>query len=737
MLLSLEESYRVVSCALETYLSKHGDCFTENIEKMLLPYGINIASVMQTGKNLKDEIESYVKDSGVIYAQLEQINKNADSYFCSDIFGLLRRHYLIAEGVGMRLPTHIWGICQTLFYLFNSNYYFKNDKDVFDRIFTLAVIYWRKGFVASYVADKTNDSDYRDMIKVRHALEKLGVKAKRVEMGLVDVGYETYVKIQRSIENKIEKIGGCLFLKYLKQEFLLPKYNGLIGMYLITRNKRSTYITLSRETIVPVNFLIQLGLKHIDAVGRIKKAKANYKEVIRLSQAYVHILQIDSNNPFDDVLISPDYLGRYLKREMFFEKMVIPEQYNINYALKMLGVLLKPFQNEISQFGYTLRQYIRLASYILRKPAGELLLKEMIYGSRLPGQIVQNILNDISLNSGDVNKEFKCFIDSTTSRDYPLIKITHGRYYFFDNVIGCIGFYRALYNKLRKVKSVAEILNTKLGQSMEGYTRSLLERYTSCNSGFYQTGRKGGKEECDAIIDRPDNIIAFEIKYHRIGLAFENGNDIELWYDLAAGMLKAQKQNLRHRLDMMSHKSITLKDKTGKTLSSLSLFNKGKMKDFIPVSLCASNYRFLTSRPFTQMIMKNFSSLSFRTKDTSKQSRIGELLKIQKQMVQMEGEISFKPFNDQNGNTKKGEVLIDGKSCPAGKVIVDDFAYYKSEFFFDSIFLSLQQLWVGLKVTRTIDLFVEWLKHYIHVIDNSRDYYFGLLAFMKFRSSYS
>ena len=110
MLLSLEESYRVVSCALETYLSKHGDCFTENIEKMLLPYGINIASVMQTGKNLKDEIESYVKDSGVIYAQLEQINKNADSYFCSDIFGLLRRHYLIAEGVGMRLPTHIWGI---------------------------------------------------------------------------------------------------------------------------------------------------------------------------------------------------------------------------------------------------------------------------------------------------------------------------------------------------------------------------------------------------------------------------------------------------------------------------------------------------------------------------------------------------------------------------------------------------------------------------------------------------
>ena len=141
--------------------------------------------------------------------------------------------------------------------------------------------------------------------------------------------------------------------------------------------------------------------------------------------------------------------------------------------------------------------------------------------------------------------------------------------------------------------------------------------------------------------------------------------------------------------------------------------------------------------PFTQMIMKNFSSLSFRTKDASKQSRIEELLKIQKQMIQMEGEISFKPFNDQNGNATQVEVLIDGKSCPGGNVIVPDFANYKSEFFFDSIFLSLQQLWVGLRVTGTIDLFVEWLKHYIHVIDNSRDYYFGLLAFMKFRSFHS
>lgn len=245
-------------------------------------------------------------------------------------------------------------------------------------------------------------------------------------------------------------------------------------------------------------------------------------------------------------------------------------------------------------------------------------------------------------------------------------------------------------------------LNNKLGKILEKYIKDLLKmQHVTYVSGNYSI-KKGDGGECDVIIQNVDTICGLELKYTLLNKDFEIGDDVSLYSTLGKGMIKAQRQLLKHRMDLIQQKSLTLTDENKK--SNVLTYNGEKI---ISISVCFSEYRFLTTKIITKNILNSIYYGKVGLRDVSRAEEL-ESFYIEQEKI--------KKLLDK----ARVEKLFGDKQFRP---------------FMNSLFLSLQQIYLACKLCKNVNDFIEFINNQLFVITGSLDYYAELIGFMNSKES--
>ena len=625
-------------------------------------------------------------------ASIMEIGQNfSGEYFCSSLFVALETHYSYVELLQGKVPLFYKKIFRLLHNFLGNIYYYPNEKTVLNELFKYALYI----YIMNPDSICSHSLVYERAKKRCVAIQSLNVDYEIVqdEIYLSERSLET---VQKSIEDKIQNMDGFVFLDTLQRKALLPFYNKELDRYRLHRHKTNGINVVVPET--PINFLIQLAFKTLKD-SHFKKqqkivAEVYYQDIIKKSQAFLTALNFTTDSMYEDILVDEIGLPNYLFNNMLYEAMVIPEQYNVNFLIDVMKAMFYPFRKEYldanrSTYTYTIETYIRVARKILESNEHFFDLPKLKRLTRVNRKELASVLNNMSIDVKDVNKEFASILKMTNNKDYPLIKLDDNTYYFFEPRISGWSFYRNLYNILKlKIRD----LNSKLGYQLENYIKKLLNsKNIPYLSGKYCV-KKDQKEEVDIIIQNDNAICGIEAKYCFLNKDFEIGNDVSLLSTLGKGMIKAQEQLLKHRIDLIKGTLLELNDEHEQRKGLLAWENRR----IISMSLCLPEYRFLTTKVLAEKLLNLLLICNVKLKDESRKIELDTLYKEQ----------------------KKIQTLVESNIALLGNRV-----------FFDSLFLSLQQLYMVIKMSKNVDEIISRIQNYISVHNAEMDNYELLLMF--------
>lgn len=497
-----------------------------------------------------------------------------------------------------------------------------------------------------------------------------------VQKGTTVINDEDEKKIQLELEQKIEAYGGLKFLQELFLTEIAPKYDAEIGRYMIYRGKTALgHVPKNLKSRIPYQYLIQLALKHLPAQKCVAGiSKQSFQEIIEYGAAYLETLQLQGYSAAEDMFCEGQDLGIDVYKNMLFEKLYVPRQYHPEF-IKML--LVGMFRQEYEKCrpelrSYSFSCYLKVASYILQRSNGPTIFsrKELRENCSVGEFRLNQLLGDISQKAEDVNKGFCAFVDRTTSWKKPLIQLDEENYFCLDARMVGYGFYEVLY----------QVLFEKMGNSLSREQGKLLEKllYQMFQkkkipylAGKYLTEGDLSGRDCDMILDGKDKSMFLEIKKCPLPQSYETMDDVEVFKTLGKGLFYAQEQILAHRLRLKQKGMIELYDEQGRHLTDY----KTNGKRVLSVSICMPEYDFFTERQMVERILEVGRTGTFHAYDENRESALnglnGRLERIRKLMAQL---------ND--------EKQVEHRA------------------FFDSLFFSLQQIWMILRFSDEIEDFL-------------------------------
>lgn len=637
---------------------------------------------------LKEKCRTLASFKNENNASIIDIKQNFEGdYFCTSLFIALETHFSHVELLQGKVPTFYKNIFGLLHNFLGNIYYYANEKTVLSQLFKCALYIYLLNPDSVY-----NQSLVYERAKIRcAAILSLDVEYKIVADD-VFLSERSLEIIQKNIEDKIRNMDGFVFLEMLQRKLLLPFYNKELDRYRLHRQKSNGINKVVPET--PINFLIQLSFKTLKNSNLKKQqetfAEVSYQDIIKRSQAFLTALNFITDSMYEDIFVDEIGLPKYLFNNMLYEAMVIPEQYNVNFLLDVMKAMFYPYRKEhlnVNGSSYSIESYIHVARKILESNEHFFDLPKLKKLTRVDRKELIKVLNDMSIDVKEVNKGFTSILKMTNSKDYPLIKLDDNTYYFFEPRISGWGFYRNLYNTL---KMEIGNLNSILGYQLENYIKKLLcSKNIPYLSGKYSF-KKGQEEEVDIIIQNDNVICGIEAKYCFLNKDFETGNDVSLLSTLGKGMIKAQKQLLKHKIDLMKDSVLELYDEHEQRKGLLTWDNRR----IISMSLCLPEYRFLTTKVLAEKLL---NLLLFCTVNLRDESRIIELETLYKEQ-------------------RKIQKLVESNMELLGNRV-----------FFNSLFLSLQQLYMVIKISKNVDEIISRIQHYISVHNAEMDNYELLL----------
>ena len=637
-----------------------------------------------------------------------------DQYICSDIFSVLMKHYIYLELLKRNVPHYYKNVVYVLINHLGVSCCYKNDKMILSELFQCALYIYlinRKKYEIKRLTAQGNkqhslDKEITDRcVALQNLMVNCSVVQYEIEQDHIILTEETLVSVQQVIEKEITEIGGIKFLELLHKRELNPYYDKLLDRYCIHRNKNIAGLAHNE---VPVNFLILLALKTLKSVEPGMPVdflvEERYKRILKMARDFLLVLQLASPSVLEDVYVTPANLNAYICNNMMFDKMVIPVQYNVKFLLDVMKYFFYPFDKQFVGKKYTIRTYIHVARKILEADIHTFDFAALKKLTKVSKEELNAILDDITIDADKVNAGFKTIINLTNSKDYPLIKLNDKTYYFFDAHISGIGFYRALYNQMNQMVDTITDLNGRLGIILENYVKDLLQkqRITYITGKYYLN--KGNGEECDVIIQDDETICGMELKYTLLNKDYEVGDDVSLYSTLGKGMIKAQRQLLKHRMDLIQRKSLTITDEAN-NVNTLT-HNKEKI---ISISVCFSEYRFLTSKIVSHNIMNSiyYGKIGLKEKYREKE---------------------LESFYIEQKKIKK----LLNKAIELGMFGGNHFRPFQY-----SLFLSLQQIYLSCKLCKNVNELIDFFNNQLFVVTGTFDYYAELLGFINSKQAKS
>lgn len=641
----------------------------------------NLASYFDDGTTL-DRFDLYTKEkdgklfrSGLLYPMVRQL-----------------RFELALQKADVSLAIKVLNCLHD--YLGNA-YYFEVDREVLQELFENAFYLFLSADNYRYFKDAETTEIIRAMKRLLNKYELEYV----IEHGEIIISDNSDIIIHNVLERLISTFGGVDFLRVLMNEHICPKYNVKLDRYLIHRDKRHWDID-AFESRIPYNYLVQLGAKHLDDKRAVVVTQAGAKkiidEIIQIGKDYLSVLNLQSYSIFEDMFVDYSDIPVQLSKNIVFEKMYTPIQYSPNFTLSFLEKVYKPLAQDSNAMGYKFCEYMRFCKTLLSdKRIGTIYdFNELERKTGINRVVLKKILSDVSIASNEVNQVFTDFKCKTDYKYKPLIRLKDNTFFWFSPHFNGFSLCETAYCKLKAL--YPGNFNRLKGKLVEDWVKSFFtDKGYTIHCGKYNPDSKSSTtEECDMVIENNEKIVFFEIKNNPLPEEFELGGDVETLSNLADGMFKAQLQCAKHHYHLINNGKLTLMgDSDSSTPKYELVWNKRRI---IRVSVCSQEYYFLTNKVFTEKLLQSLLVTTYHATDKSKENRLNKLNRYQSEFEK----VLFKS--------------ADGK--------ID-----LKESFFNTLFRSAQQIYSLLKVSCSLDDFIERLTQSVYIADGSGDAYCQLL----------
>ncbi|KXO03081.1 hypothetical protein AYK81_28740 [Bacillus thuringiensis] len=627
--------------------------------------------------------------------------------FSKDNLNSLRRQLLLKHFVESEPLEPYFGILETLItYLPNEIKIKPLDKEnewkeIIKTVIDYSIVCGERKHELKYYNREYNEGMAAKNLQEREFIFK-------VNNGSIEMDDETHLRIALEIEKKVAQIGGWNVAEYVLNKIYFEKK---IQRYKINREKSATpkYI----EPQLPVGYLLNISAKHFAKHNHKDRAlfQKDIDDLLLMTKSYVSVLSLQSYSIYDDFYIQGEGFVDYIHKNILFDKIISIKQFNPIFVPKIIKGMLSPFFEEKSvqaEFKLTLEQVCDVVDFLLNN----LNVKQSFSSFKL--EEIKNVfplleikhikkLLDILSHKGKINNDF---IHPTSLSDFekkPLIQRKKGEYILVDRALCAISFYDAICDKLRKI--VGRKFDAFLGIQLEEFIKSLLsEKGVVVKSGFYDD------EECDLIIETNSKIVFMEVKKKPLTRKASAGDGVALFKDITKGLLSSQIQLGKHESKLLREQRMELrkvkKKKKAKEypIEIIELNNR----DIERVSVNAWDYGIVNDKLVTQNLLQFLTILELRAMKSDEDEELEELRKSSKILIKQFEELK------KISIAKKRENLREN--------------------YFDSSFISLQQLMMIINDSNSTESFVENLFINKHLITGEGDPFFEYAYCRKLKS---
>lgn len=537
---------------------------------------------------------------------------------------------------------------------------------------------------------KEYDKEYR-LAAAAKRLREFGLQIKIEGCSYVtendDIVFDALIKW-------IREAGGRRFLKMLlaQMEYLEPEGRFLTDMNGNTPNPKDVII------VKPYNYLVNLALANIKADGGSnREATKAFGKAIRLATDYCFLKYPVQNfgNLWGDLFHRDRDTVEFFRDLVYKESIFGLTQHSVWFTKMFCERVLMYMRDtgRVLEGGYTFYEYERLMNYVLSvssaKKCVELRKNRL---NELGINAINQLIDDVTTSDDVLNKGFRTPLDveKENATNKPLIK-ANGKIYTLPATIGSWGWFEALMTVVRNQEKEdnKKNIDKEVGELIEVYIKEKLdEKSIKHCCGHYLHPVDG---EADLVVEATEGIMLFEIKKKSLTRMAKSGDEFRIVADLLGSLIDSQAQCFRTSHLMIKDGYVDLDDGNGNVTR---VEKQGRTAECI--SICLGAFGPLQDRTLIKSIMdemcNNQLTAGYEGIDKQTTKYVKKFNKdLQKWMPFLNKEIT-------NG---------DSKSNP----------------FFNSWFLDLEQLMLIVQDSNSNDELLTRLRETKHVTAGSYNFY--------------
>lgn len=537
---------------------------------------------------------------------------------------------------------------------------------------------------------KEYDKEYR-LAAAAKRLREFGLQIKIEGCSYVtendDIVFDALIKW-------IREAGGRRFLKMLlaQMEYLEPEGRFLTDMNGNTPNPKDVII------VKPYNYLVNLALANIKADGGSnREATKAFGKAIRLATDYCFLKYPVQNfgNLWGDLFHRDRDTVEFFRDLVYKESIFGLTQHSVWFTKMFCERVLMYMRDtgRVLEGGYTFYEYERLMNYVLSvasaKKCVELRKNRL---NELGINAINQLIDDVTTSDDVLNKGFRTPLDveKENATNKPLIK-ANGKIYALPATIGSWGWFEALMTVVRNQEKEdnKKNIDKEVGELIEVYIKEKLdEKSIKHCCGHYLHPVDG---EADLVVEATEGIMLFEIKKKSLTRMAKSGDEFRIVADLLGSLIDSQAQCFRTSHLMIKDGYVDLDDGNGNVTR---VEKQGRTAECI--SICLGAFGPLQDRTLIKSIMDEMcnNQLTAGYEGIDKQT-IKYVKKFNKDLQK------WMPFLNKE--------ITNGDS--------------KSNPFFNSWFLDLEQLMLIVQDSNSNDELLTRLRETKHVTAGSYNFY--------------
>ena len=537
---------------------------------------------------------------------------------------------------------------------------------------------------------KEYDKEYR-LAAAAKRLREFGLQIKIEGCSYVtendDIVFDALIKW-------IREAGGRRFLKMLlaQMEYLEPEGRFLTDMNGNTPNPKDVII------VKPYNYLVNLALANIKADGGSnREATKAFGKAIRLATDYCFLKYPVQNfgNLWGDLFHRDRDTVEFFRDLVYKESIFGLTQHSVWFTKMFCERVLMYMRDtgRVLEGGYTFYEYERLMNYVLSvasaKKCVELRKNRL---NELGINAINQLIDDVTTSDDVLNKGFRTPLDveKENATNKPLIK-ANGKIYALPATIGSWGWFEALMTVVRNQEKEdnKKNIDKEVGELIEVYIKEKLdEKSIKHCCGHYLHPVDG---EADLVVEATEGIMLFEIKKKSLTRMAKSGDEFRIVADLLGSLIDSQAQCFRTSHLMIKDGYVDLDDGNGNVTR---VEKQGRTAECI--SICLGAFGPLQDRTLIKSIMDEMcnNQLTAGYEGIDKQT-IKYIKKFNKDLQK------WMPFLNKE--------ITNGDS--------------KSNPFFNSWFLDLEQLMLIVQDSNSNDELLARLRETKHVTAGSYNFY--------------